>query len=173
MSYDIRLAAPADHAALSIIERAAAAMFRETAHPEMADAPLACEHLQANDEVWVAVDARDQPVGFAIVRAVSAAWHLQEIDVHPAHARRGLGARLIAAIAAAAAEHGLPMLTLSTCTDIPWNAPYYARLGFRALNVEELTADLHAVRSAEAAAGLPMQQRVCMQMTLKRSCSTS
>jgi GNAT superfamily N-acetyltransferase len=166
MSYSIRWATPADHTALSSIERAAAALFRHTPHPQMADGPLACEHLQPSDAVWVVVDAQDQPVGFAIVRTAAQAWHLQEIDVHPAHARRGLGARLIAAIAHAAEIQGVPALTLSTCDDIPWNAPYYARLGFRALSPAELTADLWSVRSAEAAAGLPMQHRVCMRMTL-------
>jgi GNAT superfamily N-acetyltransferase len=167
MSYSIRRATPADHTALSTIERAAAEMFRHTPHPQMADAPLACEHLGAGDEVWVVVDAQDQPVGFAIVRAASAVWHLQEIDVHPAHARRGLGAQLIAAIAHEAAAQGVPALTLSTCDDIPWNAPYYARLGFRALSSAELSAELRAVRCVEAAAGLPMQHRVCMRMKLQ------
>jgi GNAT superfamily N-acetyltransferase len=166
MSYSIRRATSADHTVLSTIERAAAAMFRNTPHPQMADASLACEHLQTGDDVWVVVDGQDRPVGFAIMRAAAQAWHLQEIDVHPAHSRRGLGGRLIAAIAHEAATHGVTALTLSTCDDIPWNAPYYARLGFRALSLEELTADLWAVRRAEAAAGLPMQHRVCMRRAL-------
>ena len=166
MSYSIREATTADHAELSAIERAAAAMFRESPYPQLADAPLACEHLQPADRIWVIVDAQHCPVGFAITRWAGRAVHLQELDVHPQHARRGLGARLIEAIADWARARGAPALTLSTCADIPWNAPYYARLGFRPLAVPELTAELLEVRRAETVAGLLMQHRVCMQRTL-------
>jgi GNAT superfamily N-acetyltransferase len=166
MSYSIRQATPVDYGALAAIERAAAAMFRDSPHPQMADAPLACEHLATHDHVWVVVDTPGNPVGFAIVRPMTDAWHLQELDVHPAHARRGLGARLIAAIADAARTRGLPALTLSTTSDIPWNAPYYERLGFRSLAAQELTADLLEVQRLESAAGLPLHARVCMRKTL-------
>jgi len=152
--------------ALSAIERAAAAMFRDSPHPQMADAPLACEQLAPHDSVWIACDAHGQPVGFLIVRAAADALHLQEIDVHPAHARQGLGARLIAAVADWARARGVPALTLSTCSDIPWNAPYYQRLGFRELTLPELTPHLLEVRHLETCAGLPMQSRVCMRKSL-------
>jgi GNAT superfamily N-acetyltransferase len=171
--YSMRLATAADLGALAGIERAAAEMFRSTAHPEMADADLACEHLRETDVVWVAVDAQQQPVGFAIVRRAASTLHLQEIDVHPAHARQGLGARLIATIARWAEARGLRALTLSTCDDVPWNGPYYARLGFRQLAAAELTAELQQVRQAEAAARLPMEHRICMQLTLGSSIDPS
>lgn len=132
----------------------------------MADAALASEHLAADDVVWVVVDARQQPVGFAIVRALGSALHLQEIDVHPAHARQRLGARLIEHIAHDAKASGVAALTLSTCDDIPWNGPYYARLGFSVLAAAELSAELQEVRRIEAAAGLPMAHRICMRMEL-------
>jgi GNAT superfamily N-acetyltransferase len=166
MSYSIREATATDLPALSAIERAAAEMFRHSQHPQLADFPLACAHLQSAEGVWVVVDGQQRPVGFAIVCRVGRALHLQELDVHPQHARRGLGGRLIEAIADRARSQGVPELTLSTCADIPWNAPYYARLGFRTLAVTELTAELLEVRRAETAAGLPMQHRVCMQRTL-------
>lgn len=166
MSYSIRRATAADLPALPAIERAAAEMFRESAHPDMADAALASEHVHPDDQVWVVADAHEQPVAFAIVRSAAATLHLQEIDVHPAHARRGLGAQLIAAIATRARAQGVPALTLSTCDDIPWNGPYYARLGFRVLAESQLSAELQRVRQAEAAAQLPMQHRVCMELRL-------
>jgi hypothetical protein len=36
--------------------------------------------------------------------------------------------------AADAAAKGLRALTLTTFAEVPWNAPYYARCGFRVLN---------------------------------------
>ncbi len=164
--YSIRRAVAADLQALPAIELAAAALFRQSPHPQMADAALASEHLAAHDVVWVVVDACQQPVGFAIVRALGSALHLQEIDVHPAHARRRLGARLIEHIARDAKASGVPALTLSTCDDIPWNAPYYTRLGFRMLAASELSDELQGVQRVEAAAGLPMAHRICMRMEL-------
>jgi hypothetical protein len=37
-------------------------------------------------------------------------------------------------------------LTLTTFAGIPWNGPYYARLGFRTLDVTSLSFGLQAVR---------------------------
>jgi GNAT superfamily N-acetyltransferase len=166
-AYTVRLATAADQPALPAIERAAAESFRSTPHPQMADAPLASEHVAADDIVWVVVDAQHAPVGFAIVRRFTASMHLQEIDVHPDHAGQRLGARLIDAIARWAQAQGASALTLSTCADVPWNAPYYARLGFKVLTSAELTSELQEVCRLEAAAGLPMAHRVCMRLHLR------
>ena len=50
--------------------------------------------------------------------------------------------------------------------DVPWNGPYYARLGFRTLDLATLNPALQAVRRAEESAGLPMAHRICMQLDL-------
>ena len=42
-------------------------------------------------------------------------------------------------------------MTLTTFRDVPWNGPFYAGLGFRA--VDELTPGLAAVRDHEKAIG--------------------
>ena len=57
-------------------------------------------------------------------------------------------------------------LTLTTFDDIPWNGPYYERLGFRRLDEAELSPALQSIRQAEVDAGLPMEQRICMQLDL-------
>lgn len=150
------------------IERAAAAVFRGSIYPQMADAPLSSEHVDPADRIWVACDATDTPVGFAIARALTSSIHVHEIDVHPSHARRGLGAGLIEAMAEWAEAQGSERLTLSTFDDIPWNGPYYERLGFRALPDDELSPELQDIRRLEAAAGLPLEHRVCMARELGR-----
>jgi N-acetylglutamate synthase-like GNAT family acetyltransferase len=78
----------------------------------------------------------------------------------------GLGRRLIEAIADWARTRGATALTLTTFSDVPWNGPYYARLGFRTLDVATLNPALQAVRRAEESAGLPMANRICMQLDL-------
>ena len=92
--------------------------------------------------------------------------HLHELDVQPDHARQGLGRRLIAIVADWARARGATALTLTTFDDVPWNGPYYARLGFRTLDLATLSPGLQAVRQSEAEAGLPMAHRICMQLDL-------
>ena len=114
----------------------------------------------------MAVDQDDKPIAFAIVHLLDESVHLHELDVHPDHARQGLGRRLIATVADWARARGATALTLTTFADVPWNGPYDTRLGFRALDVTRLSPDLQAVRQSEADAGLPMAQRICMQLDL-------
>ena len=102
----------------------------------------------------------------AIVHLLAEAVHLHELDVHPDHARQGLGRRLIATVADWARASGATALTLTTFDDVPWNGPYYTRLGFRTLDLADLSPGLQAVRQAEAEAGLPMEHRICMQLDL-------
>ncbi len=73
---------------------------------------------------------------------------------------------MIETIADWARVHGLPAVTLTTFADIPWNGPYYMRLGFRVLGESEQAPALRSILQAEAAAGLPMSSRVCMQLDL-------
>ena len=132
--YSIRRARPDELAALPAIEQAAAEQFRATAFAGMADAALSSVALDpAHDHVWVAVSETECPVGFAIAHLHDDEAHLHELDVHPDHARRGLGTGLIRAVADWARDQGATAVTLSTFRDIPWNAPFYARLGFAPL----------------------------------------
>ena len=64
------------------------------------------------------------------------------------------------------AATGVPALTLTTFTDVPWNAPYYVRCGFRILADAQLTPGLRAIRDREAAHGLDRWPRVCMRRDL-------
>lgn len=73
------------------------------------------------------------PVGFAHVLEVDGEAHLQQLAVRRAHQRGGVGTSLVEAAAAEARARGYRRLTLSTYRDVPWNGPWYARLGFTEL----------------------------------------
>ncbi len=45
-------------------------------------------------------------------------------------------------------------MTLTTFADVPWNGPYYRRLGWRDLPAAELGPELAAIRRHEASLGL-------------------
>ena len=60
----------------------------------------------------------------------------------------------------------LHSLTLTTYVHVPWNGPYYERLGFRYLTTEEETPGLRAIRARERALGLEVRPRVSMRRSL-------
>src|SRR5512146_1557119 len=95
MNYTIRLARETDLEQLPGIERAAATLFApyERFQYLLADAMSVEEHraLCEAGRLWVTADENDQPVGFAAVELVDGHPHIQELDIHPDHGRRGVG----------------------------------------------------------------------------------
>lgn len=170
MSYHIRLARPAELPALPAIERAAAALFApyglEALFGDVLTPPQALAAGRAAGLLWVAVDEHDQPVGFALATKMPHSLHLDELDVLPEHGRRGLGTRLVETILQQARQRGYPAVTLTTLETVPWNAPFYRRLGFRVLPPPEMPAELKALLAEEIARGLPSAGRVAMQLDL-------
>lgn len=162
----IRLATPEDLPVLQDIERAAGQPFRALGMAAIADDdPPSIADLtafQRAGRAWVC-DAGDGPVAYLLAEIVDGHGHIEQVSVHPDHARRGLGRRLIEHAAEWASREGLAGLTLTTYADVPWNAPYYARLGFATLDEESLTDGLRAVRDHEIARGLDAWPRVTMR----------
>jgi GNAT superfamily N-acetyltransferase len=138
----IRRVRPEERELLLDIERAAGRAFAAIGMPEIAgDDPGTVEDVAG---AWVAVDEADRPVAYLVSSVVDGCAHVDQVSVHPSHAGRGIGAALIDHLAATS---GRP-LTLTTFRDVPWNAPYYERLGFR---VVEPGPELAALVRREAA----------------------
>jgi GNAT superfamily N-acetyltransferase len=125
------------------------------------------EEAHAAGRLWVVVSETDAPVGFAAASVIDGTAHLDELDVHPSYGRRGLGTALVETVCRWARLSGFPAITLSTLRDIPWNAPFYERLGFRILTSEELTSGLEALIEMETEYGLPTFGRVIMRRELR------
>jgi GNAT superfamily N-acetyltransferase len=140
--------------ALVAIEREAGALFNTIGMPEIAyDDPGTAPELEpfrAGGRAWVAVDADDRPIAYLISAVVDDCAHIEQVSVTPAHSRRGLGAALIDHLAGVAAAEGRPALTLTTFRDVPWNAPYYERLGFRMISPADQGPELAALVAEEA-----------------------
>lgn len=166
----IRALSPDELTAAQEIERAAGLVFAEVGMPEIAgDEPLPAAELDRYRRAglaWAAVDEEDRPVGYLVAEPVDGALHVEQVSVHPRAAHRGIGRALIEHAAEHAAAHGLDALTLTTFADVPWNAPYYCRCGFRVLAEPGLTPGLRAIREREAAHGLDRWPRVCMRRDL-------
>ena len=169
--YRIIEARPDDLPLLPAIELAAARLLAGHAPESVLRATTNHEALseaQRHGRLWVAL-ADDAPVGFAQVVVIEpTVAHLEEIDVHPEHGRRGLGRRLVMAVCAWAATAGYREVTLTTFRDLPWNMPFYTRLGFEPIPIEELSPALRIVIEDETRRGLDLTRRVAM----RRQCAT-
>jgi GNAT superfamily N-acetyltransferase len=152
---------------LQEIERAAGRWFADLGMRAVADdEPLPVDVLdryRKAGRAWVAVDASDTPVAYLVADRVDEALHIEQVTVHPDHARRGLGRALIERLERHAAAEGVPALTLTTFAEVPWNAPYYARLGFAPLAEEDWGPELREARRREAAHGLDAWPRLAMR----------
>ncbi len=168
-AYTVRPAVPSDLGALPAIEAAAAAMFPEADLPaRLRSESTPSETFAAAQEegrLWVACASSGEPVGFALARDVDGEAHLDEMDVHPRHGRRGLGARLLREVVAWARAGRRGSITLTTFAHLPWNAPFYAREGFRVLDAHELGPELAEILHEDSARGL--RNRVAMAFSLR------
>jgi GNAT superfamily N-acetyltransferase len=150
------------------IERAAGDMFRRTELARVADdEPRPVEWIRrfaAEDLVRVALDdGDDEPVAYLVAEPVDGNLHVEQVSVHPRAARRGFGRALLDHAAGMAAERGLAALTLTTFADVPWNAPYYERLGFVRVPEDDLQPSERQRVSANATGSLGRWPRVAMR----------
>ena len=166
MRYTIALARPRDLAGLPTIELAAAQLLQGHAPESILAESTAIEDLsaaQTDGRLWVAL-ADDEPVGFAIVEMLADGLpHLDEIDVHPDHGRRGLGTALVRAVCDWTAAREFPEITLTTFRAVRWNMPFYARMGFEPVPEREQRAALREVVDDETARGLDPAARCVMR----------
>ncbi|SEK28886.1 Predicted N-acetyltransferase YhbS [Kosakonia sacchari] len=153
-------------AALRAIELASFETLRGTG--AVAGAPVATSlddfsRLSEQGILFAAFAAEDIPVGFAGAYITENWLHIAEADVHPNWQRQGIGRRLINALLAEGKARGLTGASLTTDRYAPFNAPFYASLGFEILQEEALSPRLKALLVAETISGLAPQRRVAMQ----------
>lgn len=152
----IRPARADDLPQLPDVERSAAKLFAGTELAHLVDGPTtAMRELERGCEagsLWVAVDP--DAVGFLVGATISGWLHLQELSVAAHSQRRGYGAALMKAAIAAAPGLGVTRLSLVTDRWLPWNAPFYARLGYSEIAAADpgvpawLAAKLHHVEGS-------------------------
>lgn len=170
--YTIAPARPEHLEALTHIELAAATMLRGHA-PEsvLAESTPQVEFARAQQDgrLWVALFG-ETPVGFALVEWLEEDLpHLQEMDVAPEHGRRGIGTALLQTVLDWVARAGHSQITLTTFRNVPWNMPFYAKVGFVEVPPQELRPELEAVVRDEAGRGLDRARRVVMRYSVNAS----
>lgn len=164
--WSLRLARAADAEQMPQIEAAAAALFAND--PDLADldpadgwTPDELRRLIAKGHCLVSHIGADM-AGFLASEPFGRELHIWEMDVHPRFQRRGMGAGLLRACEIDARNAGFRALTLTTFRDLPWNAPFYARLGFEEVVSLDAHPRLAGELALEADEGLPPERRCAM-----------
>jgi GNAT superfamily N-acetyltransferase len=168
--YKVRLAVAKDVARLPEIERKAGMLFDDHLEQigltkefqQQVNSLENFENARRAGRLWVAALPSGDAVGFAMVLEIGGFAHLDELDVLPAHGRKGLGSALLDAVCTWAVQTGYPGVTLTTFRDIPWNAPFYWRRGFRVVASSELSNEHVQVVVSEGRRGLRTDLRVMM-----------
>lgn len=164
--WSLRLARPDDAEAMPAIELAASALFADD--PDLIGLDF--------DDHWEPDELRtlirkghclvshvgEEMVGFLVSQPFRRELHIWEMDVLPAHQGKGVGAGLLRACQIDAHNSGFKALTLTTFRDLPWNGPFYRKLGFEEVTALDAHPRLAGELANEADDGLPAERRCAM-----------
>nr|WP_137676701.1 GNAT family N-acetyltransferase [Parerythrobacter lutipelagi] len=164
--WSLRLARPDDAADMPAIEAAAGALFDEIQGLK----GIAGQHTLPVDRLQryirkghcLVAYMGGQMAGFLVNEPIGRELHIWEVDVHPGFQQQGIGAGLLRASQIDARNAGFRAITLTTFRDVPWNAPFYERLGFVEIGDLESHPRLAAELQQEAAHGMPRERRCAM-----------
>ena len=92
--------------------------------------------------------------------------HVWEVAVGETHQQQGIGTLLMARIEAAARDAGAAAVTLTTFSDVAWNGPFYASLGYEVIEPWDYSARLRRILELEVQAGIPADRRCAMRLRL-------
>jgi GNAT superfamily N-acetyltransferase len=143
---------------LAEVERSAAQAFAQLpalawlAQGEVLDSTAHQGFVDAGAS-WLAEGDAGQILGFVCARREQQALHIHEISVRREAQGRGIGRLLLNQLVDAAQAAGVRELTLTTFIDVPWNAPFYARYGFEAINEGQLCTRLCDILANERVQG--------------------
>lgn len=168
--FTIRKARNDDIPLLGQVERSAAELFRTVNLDFLTNGPTVNKsHLSAmmsSNHLWVAVDKRDQPIGFVGGEELDGNFHIAEISVAQDAQGKGVGKALMAELVRQTKEEGQTAITLTTYRDIPWNGPWYRKLGFSEVSLGDMGDEYAKILDSEAQHGHDMDSRCIMRKVL-------
>jgi len=172
VTFSIRKGVEADIETLRDIERDAAQAYRAVGYDFCADGAVrdAEEHLRGIDHgaLYVAESNEGGLCGFILMWPVDGHAHITEISVAQNVQKRGIGRALLAVGEAWARESGYGAVTLTTFTEVPWNAPFYRSIGYEDFAPADDDEELATVQAEEAAHGFHAKPRTVMIKRFKR-----
>jgi len=165
--YRVRKAVFSDVSSLAQIERSAAELF-STMGVDVGDAvvePSLLTAMMENGHLWVAVDSNDHPVGFLGGHTVDSYFHIAELSVGRGFQRKGIGTALMNGMVQDVKQQGFTDVSLTTNRTLPWNRPWYQRLGFSEIEPKDMGRELVKLVEEEAEHFAP-DSRCVMRMQI-------
>ena len=148
-----------DLATLVEVDRAAGELFAAYGLDLPPDDPAA---LLSEVAAVLVAEVESAVVGFAALDEADALGYLAELAVLPAFGRRGVGSALLSAACSWAVRRGFPAITLTTFTDVPWNAPWYLARGFGPFPADRWGPRLRELWQSQVQAGILVAPRLAM-----------
>jgi ribosomal protein S18 acetylase RimI-like enzyme len=172
----IRAAVEADIDVLAVIESAGDAQFAAAGHPEFhggetisretALTAIAEDRLKAAVSEDLANMGAAVVVGWLMTGVEGDEFSIAQVAVLPTQQKSGIGRALMGHAISTAIDLGHRSVLLDTQADIPWNKPWYERLGFEVVPKEQWTDAMRLTSRAQQAAGLDWSTRVHMRLDL-------
>lgn len=167
--YVVALGSSTDLAAIPQIELAAARLYPQEDVPQriatIPTPPGALRRACAQRRLWVARRG-GRVVGFALGAFKDAMPYLRQVAVLPEHGGIGIGSALMRQVIGWARRRRAQYLTLVTFRHLPFNAPFYASLGFEEVPLAEQGPELREQQANEARVGIDPRKRVAMRLQL-------
>jgi GNAT superfamily N-acetyltransferase len=142
----------ADLQRLVDVEVEAGQVFRTVGMTKVAeDVPQIPDLREAAEaeRLWV-TQVGSEIAGYISAEVLDGNAHVAQVSVAPAYAGRALGRAMIEFLEDWGRAAGRPTTTLTTFRDVPWNGPYYLRLGYRVLRNEDIGPELARTMAYEA-----------------------
>jgi len=165
--FAVRAATVGDLAALPEIEQQAHTIaYGMAGLGAVAELPPATVERLRHGPCWVALDRRARIVGFVLVGRVGHDAMIETLAILPEYSGSGLGRALIGAAIDWARQSGAAGMLVGAYRDIPWDAPFYARLGFGEVPRRQWSQEMHRLRREETVAGHDPERRLWMRLAL-------
>ncbi|MDX6301825.1 MAG: hypothetical protein QOF53_3039 [Nocardioidaceae bacterium] len=143
-------------------------MFRTVGMTRVAEDVPQISELRAaleTNRLWV-TEVGSEVAGYITGEVLDGNAHIAQVSVAPAYAGRALGRALIEFVEDWGRAAGRPATTLTTFRDVPWNGPYYSRLGYHVLPEEDVGPELARTMTHEASLpGIDASLRCAMVKT--------
>ena len=140
------------------------------AHPFVRHTYARWEDAAAHNRAFLAIDDDGTPIAFAaLARLPEGDALLEQLSVRRPFMRRGVGRALVQRALEWARQQEHAWLWLTTYMHVPWNRPYYERMGFHCVNEPECPRSVSEILEEERAALPQPTQRTAMRIDTRLS----